>query len=108
MLSFKPAFSLSSITFIERLFSSFSLSAIRVVSSAYLRLLTFLPGILIPAYNNTCSQTIMRITDSENKVTNQHELCKGSSYGHSQYSRVTDDLALGNLFHIFGLLHLVQ
>ena len=35
-LSFKPAFSLSSFTFIKRLFSS-SLSAIRVVSSAYLR-----------------------------------------------------------------------
>ena len=32
MLSFKPAFSLSSFTFIKRLFSSFSLSAIRVVS----------------------------------------------------------------------------
>ena len=37
MLSFKPAFSLSSFTFIKRLFSSSSLSAIRVVSSAYLR-----------------------------------------------------------------------
>ena len=108
ILSFKPAFSLSSFTFIKRFFSSSSLSAFRVVSSVYLRLLTFLLGILIPAYNNTCSQTIMRITDSENKVTNQHELCKGSSYGHSQYSCVTDDLALGNLFHIFGLLCLVQ
>ena len=49
MLSFKPAFSLPSFTFIKRLFSSFSLSAIRVVSSAYLRLLIFLPAILIPA-----------------------------------------------------------
>ena len=49
MLSFKPAFSLSSFTFIKRLFSSSSLSAIRVVSSAYLRLLMFLPAILIPA-----------------------------------------------------------
>ena len=49
MLSFKPAFSLSSFTFIKRLFSSPSLSAIRVVSSAYLRLLIFLPAILIPA-----------------------------------------------------------
>ena len=49
-LSFKPAFSLSSFTFIKRLFSSSSLSAIRVVSSAHLRLLIFLPGILIPAY----------------------------------------------------------
>ena len=42
MLSFKPAFSLSSITFIKRLFDYSSLSAIRVVSSAYLRLLIFL------------------------------------------------------------------
>ena len=32
-------------TFIKRLFSSSSLSAIRVVSSAYLRLLIFLPAI---------------------------------------------------------------
>ena len=43
MLSLKLSF-----TFIRRLFSS-SLSAIRVVSSAYLRLLIFLPAILIPA-----------------------------------------------------------
>ena len=49
MLSFKPNFPLSSFTFIKRLFSSFSLSAIRVVSSAYLRLLIFLLTVLIPA-----------------------------------------------------------
>ena len=49
MLSFKPPFSLSSFTFIKRLFSSSSRSTIRVVSSAYLRLLIFLPAILIPA-----------------------------------------------------------
>ena len=49
MLSFKPAFSLSSFTFIKRLFSSSSLSAIRVVLSAYLRLLVFLPAVLILA-----------------------------------------------------------
>ena len=49
MLSFKSAFSLSSFTFIKRLFSYSLLSAIRVVSSAYLRLLIFLPEILIPA-----------------------------------------------------------
>ena len=42
-------FSLSSFTFIKSLFSSSSLSAIRVVSSAYLKLLIFLPAILIPA-----------------------------------------------------------
>ena len=35
--------------FHQELFSSFSLSAIRVVSFAYLRLLIFLPAILIPA-----------------------------------------------------------
>ena len=49
MLSFKPAFSLSSFTFIKRLFSSSLLSAIGLVSSAYLRLLIFLLAILIPA-----------------------------------------------------------
>ena len=49
MLSFKPGFSLCSFTFIKRLFSYSSLSAIRVVSSAYLRLLIFLPAIFIPA-----------------------------------------------------------
>ena len=47
MLSFKPAFSLSSFTFIKRVFSYSSLSAVRVVSSAYMRLLIFLPAILI-------------------------------------------------------------
>ena len=49
MLNFKLAFSLSSFTFIMRLFSSSSLSAIRVVSSAYLRLLIFLLEVYILA-----------------------------------------------------------
>ena len=49
MLSFKPTFSLSSFNFIKRLFSPSLLSAISVVSSAYLRLLILLPTILIPA-----------------------------------------------------------
>ena len=48
-LSFEQAFSLSSFTLIKRLFSSSSLSAIKVVSSIFLRLLIFLPAILIPA-----------------------------------------------------------
>ena len=43
MLSFKPSLSLSSFTFIKSLFSSSLLSVARVVSSAYLRLLIFLP-----------------------------------------------------------------
>ena len=58
MLSFKPTFSLSSFTFIKRLFSS-SLSAIRVVSSAYLRLLIFLPAILILAYASSSPVFLM-------------------------------------------------
>ena len=58
MLSFKPTCSLSSFTFIKRLFSSSSLSAISVVSSAYLRLLIFLPAIpdhLIYLLRNLCA-----------------------------------------------------
>ena len=53
MLSFKPTFSLSSYFFIRSLFSSSSLYAIRVVSSAYLRLLIFLLAILIPACDSS-------------------------------------------------------
>ena len=53
MLSFKPTFSLFSFTFIKRLFSSSSLSAITVVSFAYLRLLIFLTAILIPACDSS-------------------------------------------------------
>ena len=49
MSNFKPAFSLCSFTLIKRLFISSSVSAIRVVSSAYQRLLICLPAILIPA-----------------------------------------------------------
>ena len=49
MLSFKPTFSLSSFTFIKRFSNSSLLSAIRVVSSAYLSLFLFLPVILILA-----------------------------------------------------------
>ena len=59
MLSFKPTFSLSSFTFIKRLFSSYSLSAIRVVSSAYQRLLIFLLAILIPACASSSPAFIM-------------------------------------------------
>ena len=48
MLSFKPAFSLSYFTFITGHFSSSSLSAIKVLSSVYLKLLIFLLAMLIP------------------------------------------------------------
>ena len=51
-----------------RLFGSSSLSAIKVVSSAYLRLLIFLPAILIPAYNSSSLEFhIMNSTYQLNK-----------------------------------------
>ena len=53
MLSFKPVFSFSFFTFIKRLLSYPLLSAIRVVSFTYLRLLLFLSAILIPACTST-------------------------------------------------------
>ena len=53
MLSFKPVFSPSFFALIKRLFSSSLLSAVRVASSAYLRLLIFLPAILIPACDSS-------------------------------------------------------
>ena len=53
MVSFQPAFWLSSLTFIKRLFSFSLLSAIRVVSSPCLRLLIFLTAILIPACDSS-------------------------------------------------------
>ena len=52
MLHFKPAFSLSSFTFIKRLFSSPSLCAVRVVSSAYLSFI--LPLIYIRVHPYVC------------------------------------------------------
>ena len=58
MLSFKPTFSLSSLTFIKRLFSSYSLFAIRV-GSAYLRLLIFLLAILISACASSSPSFLM-------------------------------------------------
>ena len=62
ILSFKLSFSLSSFTLIKRLFSSSLLSAFRVVSFTYLRLLVFLLAVLIaacdsssPAFHVKCS-----------------------------------------------------
>ena len=69
MLSFKPTFSLSSFTFIKRPFSSFSLSAINVVSSAYLRLLIFLLAIVIPACASSSPE--FHMIYSSQKLNNQ-------------------------------------
>ena len=71
MLRFKPTFPLSSFTFIKRLVSSSSLSAIRVVSSAYLRLLVFLPAIVIPACAS--SSPVFLMMYSAGKLNKQGE-----------------------------------
>ena len=49
---FQASFFTSSFTLIKKFFSSSSLSAVRVVSSAYLKLLIFLPANLIPTYDS--------------------------------------------------------
>ena len=59
---FKPALSLSSFTLIKGLFSSYSPSASRVVSATYLRLLMFLPTILIPACNSSSLAFLMMLS----------------------------------------------
>ena len=66
MLSYEQAFSLSSLT-IKRVFSSFLLSAIRVVSSVYLRLLIFLPVIFIPSYASSSPAFCMMYSAYKNK-----------------------------------------
>ena len=71
VLSFKPSFSLFSFTFIKRLFSSFSLSAKRVLLSAYMKLLTFLPAILIPA--SALSSPAFHMMHSVYKLNRQGE-----------------------------------
>ena len=94
-LSFKQAFSLSSFTFIKRLFSSSLLSAIRVVSSAYLRLLIFLPAIFIPACAS--SSPIFHFMYSAYKLNKQgdkiqpfytctYTICRGGNGKPFQYS----------------------
>ena len=69
MLNFKPEFSPFYFIFIERLFSFSSLSAMRVISSAYLRLLIFLPAVLIPACDT--SSTAYNMTYSAYKLNKQ-------------------------------------
>ena len=75
MLSFKPAFSFSSFTLTKSFFSSSSLSAIRVVSPAYLRLLIFSPAILILACDSSSlAFYMMRCTCKLNKQGDNKQL----------------------------------
>ena len=90
MLSFKPAFSLSSFTFIKRLFSSSLLSAIRVVSAAYLRLLIFLLAILIPVCVSSSLAFCMMysIYDLENSITDLEKVSFHSNPQERQCQRM--------------------
>ena len=76
MLNFKSTFSLFSFTLIKKFFSSSLLSAIRVVSSAYLRLLIFLPDILIPACAS--SSPTFHMMDSAYKLNKQGDIIQPS------------------------------
>ena len=76
IFNLKPALSLFSFTHIKRLFSSSSLSAIRVVSSIYLRLLMFLPPIQTQACNSfTLAFLMMCSTYSLNKLGDIRQPC---------------------------------
>ena len=71
MLSFKPAFSLSSFTLIKRLFTSSS--AISIVPSTYLKLMTFLLAILIPACDSSSLRFYLMYSAYKlNKLLRQH------------------------------------
>ena len=74
MLSFKPTFLFSYFTVFKRLFSSSSLTAIEVGASAYLRLLIFLPAILIPACAS--SSLAFHMTYSAYKLNKQGDNMK--------------------------------
>ena len=75
IFSFKLAFTFSSFTLIKRFFSSSSLSAIRVVSPAYLRLLIFSPAILILACDSSSlAFYMMRCTCKLNKQGDNKQL----------------------------------
>ena len=90
MLNFKPAFSLSCFTFIKRLFNYSLLSAIRVVSSACLRLLIFLLAILIPACASSSQVSWMRYSAYKlNKQgdTEVHDLWHVWPLPHLEYSQ---------------------
>ena len=89
MLSFKPTYSLSSFTFVKRLFSSSLLSVIRVESSAYLSLLIFLLGILIPVcassliFKNSI-KVFLGVSDGKESVCNAGDQGSVSKLGRSR------------------------
>ena len=83
MLSFKQTFSLSSFPFIKRLFSS-SFSAIKVVSSVYLRFFIFLMAILI--LSDQIAKPVPLITTSTTLIPEVHKRDGSLSQGGLQCS----------------------
>ena len=76
IFSFQLALWHSSFTLMKRLFSSFLLSANRVVSSAYFKLLMFLPPILIPACHSSRPAFFMMCSaDRLNKQGDSRQPC---------------------------------
>ena len=123
MLSFKPDFSLSSFTFIKRLFNS-SLSAIKLVSLAYLRLLIFLPAMLFPACASSSPAFLMYSAYKLNKQDDNVQACHTpfpiliqsvvphpvltvASWFLSRQVRFSDSLITLRIFQ-FGVIHTVK
>ena len=98
MLSFKPAFSLPSFTCIKSLFSSFSLSAIRMMSSAYLRLLIFLPAILIPA--SASSSPVFQIANIHWIIEKARKFQKNIYFCFTDYAKGFDCVDQNKLWKI--------
>ena len=90
---FRPGFSLSFFTF-KRLHSTSSLSAIRVVSSAYLRLLIFLPVMLIPACAS--SSSALHMMYSAQKLNKQGD--------NIQLDVLLSQFGTSQLFHVWFYL----
>ena len=77
IFSLKLAHSLSSFTLSKKLFSSSSHSAIRVLSSTYLRLLMFLLPILLPACNSSSPGFLMMCSEYRlNKHGDGRQSCR--------------------------------
>ena len=98
---FKPALSLSYFTFVKMLFSSSSISAIRVVSSAYLRLL-FLPAACDVLYNPAqhCSWCTLQISNIGWIIKKARELQKNIYFCFTDNAKVFDCVHHNKLWKI--------
>ena len=91
IFTFKQALFLSTFTLIKRFFSSSLLFVIRVVSSAYLRLLMFLLPILIPACNSSSLAYLMMCSVyALNKQSDSGQPCPASSQSWNFANNVSD------------------